>query len=150
MNNQIIDRFREEHFFLSNFYQPVHIIIDGIRYRSSEAAYHALKYDDRETRFNISLLDAAEAKRYSKQHHVDGLDDSMLLANMFRVLVVKFVGDIELITKLLNTRPAKLIEGNKYGDTFWGVCDGKGLNHLGEMLMTIRDGLSSRNIQTKE
>lgn len=29
-------------------------------------------------------------------------------------------------------------ETNSWGDTFWGVCNGKGLNMLGEILMVVR------------
>ena len=32
-----------------------------------------------------------------------------------------------------------LIEGNEWGDTFWGTCDGIGENHLGKILMRIRN-----------
>ena len=34
-----------------------------------------------------------------------------------------------------------LIEGNTWGDTFWGQVDGKGENKLGKLLMKIRDEL---------
>jgi predicted NAD-dependent protein-ADP-ribosyltransferase YbiA (DUF1768 family) len=35
----------------------------------------------------------------------------------------------------------ELIEGNWWGDTYWGVCNGVGENHLGKLLMKIRDYL---------
>ena len=44
----------------------------------------------------------------------------------------------DLRRKLCDTYPHDLIEGNTWGDTFWGVCDGKGSNHLGKILMAIR------------
>jgi predicted NAD-dependent protein-ADP-ribosyltransferase YbiA (DUF1768 family) len=34
-----------------------------------------------------------------------------------------------------------LIEENTWGDTFWGICKGQGENHLGRLLMQIRDEL---------
>jgi len=40
---------------------------------------------------------------------------------------------------LLQTGDEELIEGNKWGDRFWGVCKGKGKNNLGKILMKIRD-----------
>src|SRR5690606_21767015 len=40
--------------------------------------------------------------------------------------------------KLLATKDAELIEGNWWGDTFWGVCKGVGKNNLGKILMEIR------------
>lgn len=32
-----------------------------------------------------------------------------------------------------------IIEVNNWGDTYWGVCNGIGDNHLGKILMKIRD-----------
>jgi len=34
-----------------------------------------------------------------------------------------------------------LIEGNTWGDTYWGVCRGRGSNNLGKLLMKIREVL---------
>lgn len=42
-------------------------------------------------------------------------------------------------TWLLNTGNEQLVEGNTWGDTFWGVCNGKGKNYLGALLMEIRE-----------
>jgi len=36
------------------------------------------------------------------------------------------------ITKLLSTGNCEIQEGNYWGDTFWGVCKGKGENNLGK------------------
>ncbi len=33
----------------------------------------------------------------------------------------------------------EIVERNTWNDTFWGVCKGKGENHLGILLMEIRD-----------
>ena len=51
----------------------------------------------------------------------------------------------ELKEKLIATGDAELIEGNPWGDTFWGVCEGKGENHLGKILMKIRSELNEPN-----
>lgn len=32
-----------------------------------------------------------------------------------------------------------IVEHNTWNDTFWGVCNGTGENHLGEILMDLRD-----------
>ena len=42
---------------------------------------------------------------------------------------------------LLDTGDAELVEGNTWGDRFWGVCDGEGDNHLGKILMHTREML---------
>lgn len=63
--------------------------------------------------------------------------ESIKLDVMYELLCDKF--DIpELQQLLLDTGDAKLIEGNHWQDCFYGVCDGKGLNHLGKILMRIR------------
>jgi predicted NAD-dependent protein-ADP-ribosyltransferase YbiA (DUF1768 family) len=54
----------------------------------------------------------------------------------------KFSRNPELRVKLLNTGDLQLVEGNYWGDTFWGVCNGKGENHLGKILMRVRKELA--------
>lgn len=44
----------------------------------------------------------------------------------------------ELKKKLLKTKNATLIEGNTWGDVYWGVCNGVGENNLGKILMETR------------
>ena len=59
---------------------------------------------------------------------------------MEKLLKLKF-SKYSLKQRLLNTGNAMLIEGNDWNDTFWGVCNGKGQNHLGKLLMEIRKEL---------
>jgi predicted NAD-dependent protein-ADP-ribosyltransferase YbiA (DUF1768 family) len=42
---------------------------------------------------------------------------------------------------LIDTGDQELIEGNWWGDVIWGVCNGKGENHLGKILMEVRKEL---------
>lgn len=41
--------------------------------------------------------------------------------------------------QLLQTSNVKLIEGNEWKDRFWGMYRGQNENHLGKILMKIRD-----------
>ena len=59
---------------------------------------------------------------------------------MKRLLKMKFAIP-ELKEMLLATGDEELVEGNYWRDTIWGVCDGVGENHLGKMLMEIREDL---------
>jgi hypothetical protein len=59
---------------------------------------------------------------------------------MYALLAQKFSHD-HLREKLIGTGAAMLIEGNTWGDTYWGVCNGEGYNHLGRLLMDLRDEL---------
>jgi predicted NAD-dependent protein-ADP-ribosyltransferase YbiA (DUF1768 family)/hypoxanthine phosphoribosyltransferase len=56
---------------------------------------------------------------------------------MSQLLIQKFANP-SLFQKLSETNGKYLIEGNDWGDTYWGVCDKRGRNSLGRMLMEIR------------
>jgi predicted NAD-dependent protein-ADP-ribosyltransferase YbiA (DUF1768 family) len=56
---------------------------------------------------------------------------------MLHLLQQKF-SDPVLKEKLLATGGAVLVEGNTWGDTFWGVYKRNGMNHLGRLLMKVR------------
>ena len=58
-----------------------------------------------------------------------------------KILLRQKFGDAWLRAKLLATGDAELIEGNYWHDTFWGMCNGKGENHLGRLLMEVRSEL---------
>ena len=48
------------------------------------------------------------------------------------------LNNFALTELLLSTEDSSLVEGNDWNDKFWGVCQGKGLNHLGRILMKVR------------
>jgi len=50
----------------------------------------------------------------------------------------KFVNNPLLYVKLDETNPHELVEGNWWGDKYWGVCKGVGENKLGKILMKVR------------
>lgn len=60
---------------------------------------------------------------------------------MYEICKEKFLQHDELQKALLSTGNEILINGNNAGDHFWGTVQGKGENHLGEILMQIRDSL---------
>jgi predicted NAD-dependent protein-ADP-ribosyltransferase YbiA (DUF1768 family) len=68
----------------------------------------------------------------------------------------KFAPGTELGNKLIETGTGKIVEGNNWGDTFWGVCNGQGQNMLGKILMKQRESLTwnmgrweSKNVKGK-
>jgi ribA/ribD-fused uncharacterized protein len=61
---------------------------------------------------------------------------------MYNLLWIKF-NNTELKEALLLTDGYELVEGNWWGDTFWGVCSGYGENYLGKLLMKIRSELKN-------
>jgi ribA/ribD-fused uncharacterized protein len=137
-----ITEFRGEHFFLSNFYMNP-ITFEGIIYPSVEHAFAAAKTSDPVERQRIAeAKTAGEAKRLGRKVTlIDNWDDKRLDA-MAQLLRLKFQ-DTELKNRLLATAGRRLVEGNNWGDRFWGTCQGTGKNHLGELLMKLRDELSS-------
>lgn len=62
---------------------------------------------------------------------------------MYEVCMAKFTQNPDLLSKLLATGDAELIEGNTWGDRVWGVDIHRGIgeNHLGKILMRIRSEL---------
>jgi N-glycosidase YbiA len=136
----MINGFKDEYRFLSNFWHA-RVVLDGQIFPSVEHAYQAAKTLDRPSRIAIALCETpGAAKRAGKQAPMrDGWDD-MKLAVMEDLLRQKFK-DPELADQLLDTEGHELVEGNFWGDVFWGVCRGKGENHLGKLLMKIRSEL---------
>ena len=62
---------------------------------------------------------------------------------MEEIVRAKFVQNPYLMKKLLDTGELLLIEGNTWKDIFWGVDinSGEGKNHLGKILMNVREEL---------
>lgn len=117
------------------------ITYQGITYPSTEHAYQATKTISQVDRVAMANLPTArEARRFGQQIQMRYGWESLKLSTMEDVLNIKFQ-DPELRQKLIDTGDLELIEGNTWGDTFWGVYNGKGENHLGKILMKIRKQL---------
>ena len=143
MNNNNITSFRGTYGFLSNFYD-CEIEYEGIKYPSTEHAYQAAKFDDQEIRLEIAKLPTPmAAKRAGKLSFVSDEWKEKSLQIMYDICKLKFQ-QAKFMNRLLNTGDKEIIEGNTWGDTFWGVCNGVGSNHLGKILMRIRSELQNQ------
>lgn len=138
--------FFEEYRFLSNYHKHP-VVFEGLMYPSTEHAYQAGKsIIESERRFIQNLSSCGSARKAGQSPSKGGLvtlrDDweDVKLDIMKTVCIEKFK-DPELAEKLLATKPYKLIEGNWWGDDFWGMCTEKGKNNLGLILMDIRDNI---------
>ena len=130
--------------FLSNFY-PVNISMDGGWYKSVEHAYQAAKTTKLDERVAIMRApNPASAKRLGQDVTLRSDWEQQKLGIMLMLLRQKFYTVPELAEQLLATEDAELVEGNTWGDRFWGVCRGSGKNHLGKLLMQVRDELKAR------
>ena len=142
MGASMIVSFTGEHRFLSNFY-PSPIEMYGDIYPTVEHAFQAAKAAmviDRQRIRNASS--PALAKSLGREVLLRPLWDSMRLSVMERLLERKFAIPA-LRAMLLGTGNQELIEGNTWGDTFWGICHGQGDNQLGKLLMKIREELKA-------
>ena len=141
-----ITQFSGEYYFLSNFY-PSTVELEGQIYSTVEHAYQAAKTKDKKERIEIQrAFYPAEAKRLGRAATIRSNWDDVKLDVMRYLLEQKFAfGRIECV-KLCNTLNTELVEGNTWGDTYWGVCDGEGANHLGKLLMEIREDRLSHSI----
>ena len=136
--------------FLSNFYglkpgeERLSIVFDDVAYPTVEYAYVAAKLTDLALREEVRLLPKpGQAKSFLKDRGLTERSgwDEMKLAVMEDLVRQKFAHP-KLAAMLLATGDEELIEGNTW-DTFWGVDTetGVGENHLGRIVMKIRDEL---------
>lgn len=138
--DEVISRFSGLHSFLSNFY-PARVSLDGEVYRAVEYAYQAAKTTDEGLRLKVQeALNSTLARRLGRHLGLRPGWEEMKLEIMENLVRQKFQNP-RLAEKLLETGTDELIEGNWWGDTFWGVCNGVGENHLGKILMKIRKEL---------
>src|SRR5580765_6750563 len=134
-----INNFSGEYKFLSNFYLwPIKC--DGLMYPALENAFQAQKSLDEEGKLEFQNITPGKAKQRGRQIECRKDWDKIRNKVMFDLLCTKF-NDDELGPKLMATYPAKLVEGNWWGDEYWGRCNGKGKNVLGKLLMDVRDAL---------
>lgn len=134
----MIGEFKDKYRFLSNFW-PCVVVLDGLQYKSVEHAFVASKTTDPKKREVVRQQPTASmAKRYGKTLILrDGWNE--MKRDIMEDLIRQKFQDPVLKAKLLETGDEQLIEGNTWGDVFWGVTRGVGLNHLGKILMKVRD-----------
>lgn len=135
-----ITNFHGDNRFLSNFY-PVVIEFDGSEYDSVEHAFQAAKTVNPDERVKFQHYGVTPAKAKAMGRTVSLRRDWEQVKNtiMLDLLRLKFEKYSDLGRCLIATRNAELIEGNWWGDTYWGVCNGEGENHLGKLLMQVRE-----------
>jgi ribA/ribD-fused uncharacterized protein len=126
--------------FLSNFH-PCTVQWAGMTFPSVENAYQAAKcQNDSDTERFLSLT-PNQAKHLGRKVELRKDWDDIKLELMYLFNHQKFVSNPELKALLLETGERYLEETNYWYDTFWGVCKGTGENHLGKILMRIREEL---------
>ena len=136
-----------EHRWLSNM-TYVDITYDGIRFLSTENFYQAMKYQDKIVRVNVATLKPHEAKAYSRANKMTSLVFEEKKLEIMEYAQKQKYSKEPFKSKLLATGDVLLEEGNWWGDKFWGVDikTRQGENHLGKIIMKIRDQLKQEEI----
>ena len=139
-----IDKFRGKYAFLSNFY-PCFVYYEGVRYPTAEHAFQAAKTLDEEIRLGFAVCSSPEeARKLGRSIKLRSDWNSIKLDTMKEIVRNKFftnISNIDLQKNLISTEDIYLEEGNSHGDKFWGTVKGEGENHLGKILMQVREEL---------
>lgn len=138
ITNTAITSFRDDYYFLSNMY-PVTITFNGYTFSCVESAYQGFKVMQPDY---FQSMNGYQAKRANRSYLMR--DDWETLKNpvMYSLLIEKFKQP-ELRKLLIATGDREIIEGNNWGDIYWGMSAGVGVNTLGRMLMQLRDEINT-------
>lgn len=124
--------------WLSNFYES-YFTYKNHMWKTTEHAYQALKTLDADEFLKVmNCRTPGQAKRLGQKVTLRKDWDLIKIKIMYDINYAKFSQNKRLTCLLIDTKDCELIEGNDWGDTFWGVCNGKGRNELGKILMRIR------------
>lgn len=141
-----ITSFRNEYFFLSNFYS-IKIFFEGKKYSTAEHAFQAAKCVNSVDKDKIHKSQTpAIAKSIGRSVQLRNDWDLKKLEIMEEILKIKF-SNVKMKFLLQGTENCEIIEQNRWHDQYWGVCvcqkhDLNGKNHLGKIIMKIRSELN--------
>jgi len=136
---KVIDSFRGQYDFLSNFSPYGFCDNEGKYYKTVEHFFQSQKTKDFEEREKIRKAKSpkqakARGRKVKLRKDWDEIKDRI----MYTGLKLKFHQNPDIKEKLLETGNCMLVEGNWWGDTYWGICNGNGENKLGKLLMLLR------------
>ena len=147
----MIKQFEGEFRFLSNFYE--HHVIEYENHsmiltgKTVEHIYQACKaVFAKDAKKILDAKTPGQAKRLGQKVKMIPYWENAKVKVMRTCIDLKFATNTILAEKLILTEDHFLVEGNHWGDTFWGVCDGRGRNMLGHLLMERRAFLQSNSI----
>lgn len=145
----IID-FHGENFWLDNFYLAP-FYYKGIQWETVEHAFQAMKATDPEERLWIqNSASPSQAKMRGRECKSLRPDWEQVKYTLMKEIVEsKFDQHIGLARKLVETGDVELVEGNTWGDRYWGCVfnhntkEWSGRNWLGKILMDLRERLKA-------
>ena len=152
---QMVKSFNGAYSFLSNFYEK-EFELGGIKYKTAEHAFQALKSPFvKEQEWVRSAPTPREAKRRGRKVHLRE-DWDIIKDNYMRAILQAKFSDSDLELRLLGTWEQGLCEGNWWHDNYWGNClcekckNIEGQNHLGKILMEIREPIINKYIKSRK
>jgi ribA/ribD-fused uncharacterized protein len=141
---------------LSNMNNDFPLVVAGVRVRSSEALYQAMRFPHRPD-WQKEVLDAPHAMRAKMESKKEGRrktgsrpDWEQVQEEVMRwVLRVKLACNLRAFGRLLKETRDRLIVERSRRDRYWGAVlevDGvlRGENRLGRLLMELREELAAR------
>lgn len=134
MIGPFIGRYR----WLSNFW----IEPDGT---CVEVEYQRTKTIDPIWRAKFDGVTPGQAKRLGKHVPIREDWDKVKLWVMEDWVYGKFAEHKYLRDLLIGTGDEEIIEVNTWGDRYWGMCNGVGENHLGKIIMKVREDVKELN-----
>ena len=128
---------------------PCRVQYKGTEYSCSESAFQAQKCTKEEEKNLFSNIDGFLAKKYGKKVSLRNDWNKVRVSIMEEVVRAKFEQLSDLARELAKVE-GPIQEDDTWGDTFWGVYQGRGENHLGKILMKVRDELFNSSLKLKE
>lgn len=143
-----IDSFSGDYHFLSNFWvaSGAYIQAFGCFVRTTEHGFQAAKCARQKDRYAILTAETpGKAKRMGQNIEIRDDWDEVKEHVMYTLLRRKFAHQ-GAMAELLHTGTGCLVEGNTWGDRYWGCTKNpvgrwEGSNRLGVLLMQVRGEL---------
>jgi ribA/ribD-fused uncharacterized protein len=135
----------------------------GIKVPTSEHAYMANRFKNQETQIRVALARGEDADQRVFKDGLAAKDLAHQLIEagepqvdefefrrvdiMYSAVRQKFVANHDIAVDLIATADEPIIEGNTWGDRFWGADppgSTNGENNLGKILMRVRSELADQ------
>ena len=138
-------QFKGQYRFLSNMYQYPQIRFGKGVYSCVESAFQAAKCASDKERQLFESLNGYEAKALGKTV-LKRRDWEKIKVNIMKSLVEQKFSNWKL-RQMLREVEGEIVEDNYWQDTFWGRYNGTGANHLGKILMEVRESIEANVIK---
>jgi ribA/ribD-fused uncharacterized protein len=142
----MIKEFKNEYDWLSNFF-PCVICLNGRIFPSIEHAFQSEKSSDSEWKKKCQeTLSPGKIKQEARKLEINRKEWDKINLKVMEICIDQKFNQEPFRTKLLETGEEEIQEGNNWNDEFWGINlkTGKGLNHLGKLIMKKRDQLNNK------